>query len=457
MTISEFIRDELLLPRLKDRGVLVVYDPERRYRDLCLGLAADGRQLIDATESSIESRLAALRALRDFGNPQAPVKAMIVYVPARKPITPEQRQADPFALYTECGAVFPEDDGDEFENICLRAKPDHATEIRRIFAQNPSPSFEVVDAIGGGLNWPQLRATLKAESARDILAALLAPSADQIKALKAQDGWLKEARELLSVSLGMDVKTRAKSWSPIAEELWRFLLFSEFVFDLPGDLPAALITVPRAPAEARPLVEDICDGLRNNLQRRALYIEKAEAVEKELNLPELCRGIEDLGVRDTFPFEERTFLRRAISGLIGGNLDDTRLMLARHRNSVWLGKGESQTQWALVQSAMALIESCEGFEAQLPDRSRTQSDLLDFYTGSLREADRLQREFEQSVGDYLDSEDLLGDVIKEARARYRRLTEKVQSVFVKHLEASGGPRRAGSRTRQSTTGSSASG
>jgi hypothetical protein len=439
MTISEFIRDELLLPRLKAHSVLVVYDPERRYRDLCVALAGDGRQLVDATESSIESRFAALRALNDLGNPQSPVKGLIVYVPARKPVTPEQKQADPFALYTECGVVFPEDDGDEFENVCLRAKPDHATQIRRIFAQNPSPSFEVMDAVGGGLGWPQLRATLKADSARDILAALLSPSPDQIKALKAQDGWSKEVRELLRVSLGLDLKTRAKSWSPIADELWRFLLFSEFVFDLPGDIPAALATVPRAPAEAKPLVEDICDGLRNNIQRRALYVEKAEAVEKELNLAELCRGIEDLGVRDTFPFEERIFLRRAIADLIGGDLDETRLMLGHHKNSVWLGKGESQTQWALVQSAMALVEACEGFEEQLPERSRTQSDLLDFYTGSLRDADRVQREFEQSVGDYLDSEDLLGDVIKEARAHYRRLAEKVQTVFVKHLETSGWP------------------
>jgi hypothetical protein len=439
MSISKFIKDELLLPRLKARGVLVVYDPERRYRDLCLGLAGGGRQLVDATESSIESRLAALSALKDLGNSQAPVKELIVYVPAGKPLTPEQKQADPFALYTACGAVFPEDDGDEFENVCLRAKPDHATEIRGIFARNPSPSFEVIDAIGGGLNWPQLRATLKAESARDILAALLSPGDDQLKALKAQDGWSKEARELLRASLGMEVKTRAKSWSPIAEELWRFLLFSEFAFDLPGELPAALATVPRASEEARPLVEDICEGLRNNFTKRALYIEKAEAVEKELHLPDLCRGIEDLGVRDTFPFEERIFLRRAISGLTGDNLDEVRLMLARHKNSVWLGKGESQSQWALVQAAMGLIESCESLETQLPDHSRSQSDLLDFYTGNLREADRLQREFEQSAGDYLDSEDLLEDVIKEARTRYRRLAEKVQTVFVKHLESTGWP------------------
>src|SRR3712207_7474880 len=50
-----------------------------------------------------------------------------------------------------------------------------------LFRSNPSPSFEVIDAVGGGAGWPQLRATLKADSARDILAALLAPSPEQAR------------------------------------------------------------------------------------------------------------------------------------------------------------------------------------------------------------------------------------------------------------------------------------
>ena len=39
--IAEFIRDQVLLPRLKRRDVLVVYDPARRYRALCQGLGSD--------------------------------------------------------------------------------------------------------------------------------------------------------------------------------------------------------------------------------------------------------------------------------------------------------------------------------------------------------------------------------------------------------------------------------
>jgi hypothetical protein len=61
------------------------------------------------------------------------------------------------------------------EPVCLRAKPDHATEIHKVFGGALAlPTFAVIDAIGGGVSWPQLRATLKVESAREILAVLLA-------------------------------------------------------------------------------------------------------------------------------------------------------------------------------------------------------------------------------------------------------------------------------------------
>jgi hypothetical protein len=34
MKISDYIRNDILLPRLKQSGVLVVYDPDRRYREI---------------------------------------------------------------------------------------------------------------------------------------------------------------------------------------------------------------------------------------------------------------------------------------------------------------------------------------------------------------------------------------------------------------------------------------
>jgi hypothetical protein len=440
MSIAEFIRESVLGPRLKQAGALVVYDADKRYREQCFDLAADNVRVVDASESSIESRESALLALRDVGQPKAPLEGVLIYVPTKRPESDEQKQADPFALYAECGAVFPQDDGDEYLSLCLRARPDHATEIRQVFGTTPSgPTFAVIDAIGGGVNWPQLRATLKVESGREILAALLAPTTFQADALKGQEGWVQEARDFLRATVGLNVKTRGKTWSALAEELWRYVLFSDFVFDLPVALPETLKGVPHAPTEARPVIEDVCDRLRSDPKTRPAYIERAEAIEAELNLVDLCGAIEDLGERDTFPFEERTFLRMAIKGVVSGDTDATRRVLTRHKSSVWLGKSESQAQWELIRAGLSVAEACEDFERQLPDHARSQLDLIDFYLGSLREADRLQREFEQAAGDFLDPHGLMHEVIDEARARYRRLAEKVQGVFVKHIESAGWP------------------
>lgn len=440
MSIAEFIRESVLRPRLKQSGCLIVYDADKRYREQCFDLGAEKVRVVDTSESSIESREAALQALREVGQPKAPTEAVLIYVPGKRPQNDEQKQIDPFALYAECGAVFPQDDGDEYLSLCLRAKPDHATDIRRVFSETPiGPSFAVIDAIGGGVSWPQLRATLKVESGREILAALLAPNIIQGEALKAQDGWVQEARDFLQATLAMSVKTRGKTWGSLADELWRYVLYSEFIFDLPVALPETLKGVPHAPMEARPIVEDVCDRLRSDPKSRSIYIERAESVETELNLAQLCGGIEDLGERDTFPFEERTFLRTAIKGISAGDTDLVRSILSRRKNSVWTGMGESYAQWELVRAGLSLVESCEDLERQLPEHSRSQADLLDFYLGSLREADRLQREFEQAVGDFLDPHGLLNEVIQQARDRYRRLAEKVQVVFVKYVETAGWP------------------
>ena len=56
LTITKFIRESVLRPRLKQAGALVVYDADKRYREQCFDLAADKVRVIDTSESSIESR-----------------------------------------------------------------------------------------------------------------------------------------------------------------------------------------------------------------------------------------------------------------------------------------------------------------------------------------------------------------------------------------------------------------
>lgn len=443
MKIKEFIQTQILLPRLKQHGVLVVYDPDRRYHQLCLELASEKRRVIDASESSITSRAAALKALGEFGQPNPAIEGILIYVPAKAPLTDEEKQRDPFAVYGACGAVFPAGDGDEYLSLCLKARADHATEIRRIFNADPNPSFEVIDAVGGGAGWPNLQARLGAESPRDLLFALLTPSPAQLEALKGgtagQEAWAAEVRALCQSALGLKFLTHSNSWSALGDELWRYLLFSEFVFDLPVDLPAILENVPHAPAEARLLVEDLCDRLRNDHRTQALYIERAETIEQELNLPEACHSIEDLGVRDTFPFEERIFYAQAVDALQRDNVDKLRQVLQRHAQSVWVGRGENQAQWTLLQAGASLVQACDDADRQLAEYGRSLESLVDFYTGSLREVDRLQREFEVAVSDALGLEGEAEPVIRQARLTYRKLADKLQGLFIRHLEKSGWP------------------
>ena len=441
MSIANFIRESVLLPRLQKQGYLVVYDPERRYHEVCESLAGDKLLVVDASVSSIESRVAATLGMQQVVSNQ--LTGMLVYVPKKAPETDEERQSDPFASVACAGAIFPDGDGDSYKDLCLKAKQDHTKAIHAIFEQNASPSFAVVDAIGGGLGWPNLRALLLVESARDILFALLAPSAAQLATLKGNETWVAEARDLLRNSMDLTLKTRGKTWESISTEMWRFVLFSEFVFDLPaGDaLPAGLTDVPKAEALARPLIEDLCDRLRNDRRTQSAYIEHAEEIEKDLKLVSLFAGWDNLGQRDTFPFEERTFLTRAIEGILRDDIDRVRQILDRHQQSVWTGKGESRAQWDLIRSAAELMQTCDDMERQLADHARNLETLLKFYVTTMREVDRLHREFEQSVSDY-DWQDTLGaltPVRTQVRKQYGKLVEKVQQIFSRHVEQAGWP------------------
>jgi hypothetical protein len=439
MSIADFIQNQVLRPRTQKAGALVVYDPERRFRDVCSQLTDDKLLVVDTTANSIESRLQAMQGLRDVTERQ--LQGMLVYVPSRAPQSEEEKQADPFSPVAAAGLVFPEGDGDSFESLCLKAKPDHVSAIRAIFAQDPNPGFAVIDAVGGGLGWPNLRALLHVESARDILFALLAPNAAQREALNGSEAWVNEVKDLLKNSVGLFLKTRGKKWDSVSAELWRFVLFSEFAFDLPSALPAALADVPKAEASSQPLIEDLCDRLRNDRRTQVTYIDHAEGIEADMKLVTLFEGWADLGTRDTFPFEERTFLARAIDGILRDDIDRTRSILEQHEQSVWTGKGESRAQWDLIRSAAELIQTCEDMDRQLTDNARNAEALLAFYASSLREVDRLHREFEQAVSDYdwQDANGLMTPVKHQVRKRYGKLAEKVQQIFVRHVEKSGWP------------------
>ena len=87
-------------------------------------------------------------------------RTLLIYVPTHPPLTDEAKQLDPFAAYGSFGTVFPATDKHSYLQLCLAAKADHQAEIRRLFEEDQSPAFELIDNIGGGLKWPTLRTLL---------------------------------------------------------------------------------------------------------------------------------------------------------------------------------------------------------------------------------------------------------------------------------------------------------
>ncbi|MDC0275410.1 hypothetical protein OAL00_00585, partial [Verrucomicrobiales bacterium] len=139
MTISDYIRDQVFRPRAEEHRCLVIYDPERRYREIVLSLASDKTQVIDVTDSVIEQREAANEALNQLA--LGHIHQLLVWVPVAAPNDDDDKQRDLFSVFAEVGAHFPDGDGDEFAEICRRSKGDHISEINRMFAEG-TPTFE---------------------------------------------------------------------------------------------------------------------------------------------------------------------------------------------------------------------------------------------------------------------------------------------------------------------------
>jgi hypothetical protein len=136
MTIHSFIQSQVLLPRLQQHGVLIVYDPDQRYRDLCLEIASENRIVVDAGVSSIEARESAMATLQQMGR----------WIAGSRDAGLRSRQAAvdgrTEAARSVCCVHHVRRDlsgrgRDEYQSLCLRAKPDHATAIRRVFAESP--------------------------------------------------------------------------------------------------------------------------------------------------------------------------------------------------------------------------------------------------------------------------------------------------------------------------------
>ncbi len=439
MKIEEHIRDRFR-HALREAPSLVIYDPDGRYREIALSLGDAGATVVDGSGTLLEGREAAMKAWLALPGMAG---RLVVYLPFRKPLKEEERLDDPYLAFRVGGAEFPDGAGDEYAALCKQAFPDKAAQVEALFAARV-PDFGTVDLLEAGATWPKLRALLKAEAAWEIVAALLAPSDRQRAALEADASWPAEARELLGATLGFTVPQGVRTLEDLSGKLWRFVLFSEFVQDLPGELPAALKGVPRAPAAGKDLVFKVCRSLREQVGARPAYVEHAGRIERELDLAERLKETEELGCIETFPFENVTAFRRFCRTFAAGDLDGAAATIEENARSIWREEeGMHQAVWKLAGTGLALLREADRADHALRDNADgTLGQVVARYAQRLYAVDAHYRRLCQ-VRASLNLVEFFGVPLEPILARadecYRSWSGRLQEVFLDAVVREGWP------------------
>lgn len=440
MAIQKYITD-YLRRKLHDQRTLLIYDGPRHYHELVKSLANNDVKLVDVTESAVSSREDALDYYREI-LPFQPEKRLVVYVPQAKPVRPSEQTSDPFWPFQFGGGIFPDGPPDDYNELCRACFPDKESQLEALFREEEFPSFATIDTLGGGQVYARLQTLTGGQSEREIILGLLFPPDSAI--LSKDRHFLKEWRAFSQAVLGYKKAEadRDKDLIAVQKSLWQYLLFSEFVFDLPKarqkELPAQLKTINRGGASQQTLILALGETLRDGLRYQETYREQATRVADALDLPYQFREEKDLGRIVTFDFEDRHYIDQIVAGLLANELGKVAGLL-NSRRSLWAQTDpERLRHWnvsTLVHELLSL--------PSLPPTTRTLRDVVAEYTKQGYRLDRLYRQIETQWLDLSDPDPGFDLLINQARSFFREQTEERQRRYQKAVAAEGYPLSTG--------------
>ncbi len=407
--------------KLKDSPSLVIYDAEHLYVELLPALKDANTEVFDISTSILSERENAL----DYFSQALPAKKnarMVLYIPFAPPETNQEKIDDPFFIFTLGGSYFPFDANDKYISLCKACFKDKEQKIDQLFEQE-TPEFDTLDALGGGNTWAKLQTLTGGKSEKEILTAILAPSDLQKQNLKKDKTWQKEYKDVAK-TVGLD--TKEKSFDGISYELWRFMLFSEFLFDLPIQLPESLKLVAAAKPSAKVIVIEICKSLRNNKTSEDIYVEMAEKIATELALPIIFKNENNLGEIITFSFEDNTYYFHCISLLLEGKTSEANAIISNSKENIWLHHDEERKRyWKLAELGCHIIQRSKTALAN----TTSLKTIIDSYTSEVYKIDQLQRKFEKELMEVLQPNETLQKLVKFVRESYNTFTEKNQKNY----------------------------
>jgi hypothetical protein len=428
-----------LIDLLEEKRIVVWYDPDRFFLDFVQQFKAPHAVVISASQSLLTARRSAdehyLKMNSSETSSSSP-QCMLVYLSYARGQSEEEKRNDPFEVYARIGVAFGDTESNKAESLARQALPGHADTITRLFREG-NPTLDLLDDLEKSHRNPILESIFKSDSASEIFPRFLC---DMSIAGQVMDthGAIDELLRLADSALGLPMFADLKEYQVVRSRLSAFVLFSEFAFDLTGTIPEPLKAVSKASIESRPVIDLICNRMRSDSGLVVEYMKIAQTVQQQLHLAEFAGALPDLGVRDTFPFEEEILLGRTVALALSLDLVGARELIIKRRDSIWRSRPDRMLLWSVVERAATLLEVVQRIEAGFRPLKKSP-DLLHAYTsGGWFEIDRGQRLFEKAVADCQD-DSAIGSMIDFARRKYSEMASKIQGNLLDCVKADGWP------------------
>ncbi|MCB5285394.1 MAG: PglZ domain-containing protein [Candidatus Cloacimonetes bacterium] len=438
MKFTSFLHKKLV-DLLGDRRIVVWYDAEGNFRSFAAEFNAPNCEVLSTEASVLKTRRRAdeiYRLMNESENPSERGRCLLIYIPRRRGAGEEEKMRDPFEVYAMAGAPFGDTEDQELESLARQAMPDKADEITRLFREG-KPDIALLDGLEKTQRWPLLNDVFRTETPAEIIASFLC-NTTKAKEVAAKPGCVDELLRLLATVVGFKSTGSDRDWNVLRPKAAEYILFSEFVFDLPENVPEALSAVPRADVEAKSVVFAACDRMRSDTYLRKTYVELAQEIESGLRLPDLMPKDFDPGERDTFPFEERRLLGRAVGRVVTGDSTVARTVIENRRRSIWRNDPQRSPAWTALERAAAMIESAAAVSGDLTGKKNLTA-LMNAYTkGGWSDLDRVSRLFETALTACTD-DDVIAPVVDLCRCRYREAVTVLQDAFLAAVQAEGWP------------------
>jgi hypothetical protein len=427
---------------LDERRVVVFYDPRSEFTPLFdrelpnVGAGPEGLYAVFVGErhtlvARYEGSLFAVRSAVESTVAQDSPDPLLIYLPGAKRDSHESVLME----LEKAGATYEPQLKKHARTVLRRFYTDGVIDDmvdREALTYDDVVSY--LDQAGGGEQASILKTIFGGASSEALLTQWLADESHDSQIVAK--GAIGELYRLIDARLGHAIPADAPVKDARSRTI-RYVLVNEFRSDLDCEPPPAVALI-ESPATKEQLARacEVADALRRQ-EHAARYVELADQVERDLNLASAQVDAAHFGTTDTFRFEERRLLERAVDLTLNGDYVQAIDLAADRAQSFWLDRDvKRQAQWEACRRAAELGREIVRIDGELTKALTSAAAWVSAYEAGWFEVDRLQRRLDTWIAQ-LDDEPEAERAIAVVRLAHDELLKRMAIGFAKALEQSG--------------------